>query len=269
VLAEKGVNRLSLGSQSFRAEKLRLLERDHAAADIERAVSLSRQAGLDVSLDLIFGVPGETLLDWQTDLQQAIDLGPDHISTYGLTFEQGTLFWSRRQRGELQQADEEVERDMYLAAIDTLATAGFEHYEVSNFAKPGHRSRHNETYWSGRGYFAAGPGASRYVEGRRQTNHRSTTTYLDRVQQGESPVAEEEFLSDEQRARETLVFGLRRLEGIERTEFHARTGCELDTLAGATIERFVQMGMLADDGQRVRLTREGLLVSDSLWPELL
>jgi oxygen-independent coproporphyrinogen-3 oxidase len=269
VLADCGVNRLSLGSQSFHARKLNLLERDHTATDIERAVALSRQAGMAVSLDLIFGVPGETLEDWQADLQQALALAPEHVSTYGLTFEQGTQFWNRRQHGELASIDEELERDMYLAAIDTLNAAGFEHYEVSNFARPGKRSRHNETYWSGRGYFAAGPGASRYVDGRRQTNHRSTTAYLDRVLKNESPVAEEETLDAEERAREFLVFGLRRLEGVEREEFQSRTGYALDELAGATIERFVRLGMLSDDGQRVRLTREGLLVSDSLWPELL
>ena len=269
VLAKCGVNRVSLGSQSFHAEKLKLLERDHSAGDIEQAVTLSRQADLGVSLDLIFGVPGETMAEWQADLRKAIELAPDHISTYGLTFEQGTSFWNRQQRGELVSADEELERDMYLMAIDTLAEAGFEHYEVSNFARPGHRSRHNETYWSGRGYFAAGPGAARYVGGRRQTNHRSTTTYLQRIQKGESPVAEDECLDDEQRAREALVFALRRLEGITRTQFAARTGFDLDPLVGETIAQFVELGMLTDDGERVRLTREGLLVSDSIWPELL
>jgi oxygen-independent coproporphyrinogen III oxidase len=269
VLAEYGVNRLSLGIQSFNAQKLKLLERNHNAVDIESALLLSRQAAMGVSLDLIFGVPGETLGQWQADLRQAIDLAPDHISTYGLTFEQGTSFWNRRQHGELLQIDEELERDMYLAAIDTLTAAGFEHYEISNFARPGHRSRHNETYWSGRGYFAAGPGAARYVDGLRQTNHRSTTTYLDRVRRGESPVAEEECLDDEQRARESLVFSLRRLEGITRTQFATRTGFDLDSLVGGTIAQFVKLKMLADDGERVQLTREGLLVSDSIWPELL
>jgi oxygen-independent coproporphyrinogen-3 oxidase len=269
VLAECGVNRLSLGSQSFDARKLKVLERDHDAAAIERAVALSREAGLDVSLDLIFGVPGETLEDWQADLQRAIALAPDHISTYGLTFEQGTQFWNRRQHDELHEIDEGLEREMYLTAIDTLAAAGFEHYEVSNFARHGKRSRHNETYWSGRGYYAAGPGASRYVDGIRQTNHRSTTAYLERLRQGLSPVAEEECLNDEARARESLVFGLRRLEGVIRTEFESRTGHSIDELAGPTIERFVELGMLIDDDDRVRLSREGLLVSDSLWPELI
>jgi oxygen-independent coproporphyrinogen-3 oxidase len=269
VLAEFGVNRLSLGSQSFDSQKLAVLERDHTAAEIEQAVAFSRQAGMDVSLDLIFGVPGESLAGWRADLERAVSLNPEHVSAYGLTFERGTQFWSRREHGDLQSIDEALERDMYLAAIERLATAGFEHYEISNFAQPGHRSRHNETYWSGRGYFGAGPGAARYVDGRRQTNHRSTTTYLSRIERGESPVAEEECLGDEQRARESLVFGLRRLEGVSRAEFASRTGFDLDTLAGKEIARFVRLGMLCDDGEQVRLTREGLLVSDSLWPDLL
>jgi oxygen-independent coproporphyrinogen-3 oxidase len=269
VLAEQGVNRLSLGSQSFNDTKLKLLERDHTAADIERAVSLSRQAAMDVSLDLIFGVPGESLAKWQEDLRRAIELAPDHISTYGLTFEQGTSFWNRQLHGELHAIDEGLERDMYLAAIDTLTAAGFEHYEVSNFAQPVKRSRHNETYWSGRGYFAAGPGAARYVDGVRSTNHRSTTTYVERIQRGESPIADQETLSDEDRAREHLVFALRRLEGITHANFKRRTGFHLDELAGPTIAKFVGLGMLFDDGNRVRLTRDGLLVSDSIWPELL
>jgi oxygen-independent coproporphyrinogen-3 oxidase len=269
VLAGQGVNRLSLGSQSFDSKKLKLLERDHSAADIKQAVSLSRQATLDVSLDLIFGAPGETLAEWQDDLRRAIELAPDHISTYGLTFEQGTSFWNRQLHGELHAVGEGLERDMYLAAIDILHVARFQHYEVSNFARPGKRSRHNETYWSGQGYFAAGPGAARYVDGVRSTNHRSTTTYVERIQRGESPIADQEALSDEDRAREHLVFALRRLEGITRANFKQRTGFELDALAGPTIAKFVGLGMLADDGNRVRLTREGLLVSDSLWPELL
>jgi oxygen-independent coproporphyrinogen-3 oxidase len=269
VLAEQGVNRISLGSQSFDTEKLKVLERDHTAADIERALSLSRQSSMDVSLDLIFAAPAESLTEWQNDLRRAIDLAPDHISTYGLTFEQGTSFWNRQLHGELHAVDEGLERDMYLVAIDILAAAGFEHYEVSNFAMPGKRSRHNETYWSGRGYFAAGPGAARYVDGVRSTNHRSTTTYVERVQRGESPIAEQETLNDEDRAREHLVFALRRLEGITLADFKQRTGFDLNALAGPAIARFVDLGVLADDCERVRLTREGLLVSDSLWPELL
>ncbi len=269
VLAEMGVNRLSLGSQSFHSEKLLLLERDHDRADILRSVELARAARMQVSLDLIFAAPGETLEQWLADLEEAIALQPEHISTYGLTFEQGTTFWNRLQKQELASVPEELERDMYLAAIDRLGVANFSHYEISNFALPEKASRHNEVYWSGEGYFAAGPGAARYVGGVRETNHRSTSTYLKRLQQGESPVAERENLDDEQRARERLIFGLRRLAGVDRQTFENNTGFEIDTLAEKPLAQFVELGLLADNGQRIRLTREGLLVSDSLWPDLL
>ncbi len=269
VLARHGVNRISLGAQSFRTEKLKLLERDHLAEEIIQASRLAREAGMQVALDLIFAAPGETLSQWQADLDEALSLDPEHLSTYGLTFEKGTPFWSRLARDELTTLPEELERDMYLAAIDRLTQAGWEHYEVSNFARPGRRSRHNEAYWSGQGYFAAGPGAARYVDGVRETNHRSTTTYLKRVLAGQSAVAEQECLDPPRRAREFLVFSLRRLEGVARDTFRESTGNSLDDLAGEAIARFVELGLLADDGQRVRLTREGLLVSDSLWPELL
>jgi oxygen-independent coproporphyrinogen-3 oxidase len=269
MLAALGVTRLSLGGQSFHADKLRLLERDHDAANIARVVKLARGAGLAVALDLIFATPGETLDGWAADLEAAIELRPQHLSTYGLTFERGTDYWSRRGRGELVAVDEELEREMYALAIDRLTAAGFEHYEVSNFAQPGERSRHNETYWSGEGYYAAGPGAARYVDGIRKTNHRSVTTYLQRVLAGELPVAEREQLDDEARARELLVFGLRRMEGVDRRDFAERTGVGIDELAADPLKKFINLGLLTDDGKRVRLTREGLFVSDAIWPELL
>ena len=269
VLAEMGVNRLSLGAQSFRDNKLKLLERDHNRDDVLQAVQRARTAGMRVSIDLIFAAPGETLEEWLVDIEDALTLQPEHLSTYGLTFEQGTTFWNRLQKNELATVPEEMERAMYIEAIDRLAAAGFLHYEISNFALPGQQSRHNEVYWSGEAYYAAGPGAARYVDGVRETNHRSTSTYLKRVLQGESPVAEREELDQEQRARERLVFGLRRLAGVDRRQFHKLTGLEIDTLAGEPIARFVELGFLEDSADRIRLTREGLLISDSLWPELL
>jgi len=269
VLVDRGVNRLSLGAQSFRDEKLRLLERDHQADDVGRAVELARRAGLSVAIDLIFAAPGETLDQWHDDLRQALALLPEHISTYGLTFERGTTFWNRQQRGDLTSMTEDEELEMYELAIDLLSNSGFEHYEISNFALPGCRSRHNTAYWSGAGYYAVGPGAASYVDGVRETNHRSTTTYLKRIEAGESPVAESERLDAQQRAREQLVFGLRQLAGVDRYEFARRTGFELDKLAGTQIARLVELGMLAADDSHVRLTRSGLMISDSIWPELL
>ncbi|HVU88869.1 MAG TPA: radical SAM family heme chaperone HemW [Pirellulales bacterium] len=268
-LVEHGVTRVSLGAQSFNTDKLKVLERDHGPDTIRAAVEDLRAANVQVSLDLIFAAPGETLAGWQDDLAQAMALAPDHVSTYGLTFERGTTFWGRRARGELRSADEELERDMYLTAIDTLTGAGFEHYEVSNFARPGHRCRHNEVYWAGEEYYAAGPGAARYVGGRREMNHRSTTTWIKRVLAGESPVAESETLSPEDRAREGLVLALRRREGIARDEFAARFGYSIGALGGASLTDFTAHGLIEDDGRTLRLSRAGLLVSDALWSKLL
>jgi oxygen-independent coproporphyrinogen III oxidase len=269
LLAQLGVTRLSLGSQSFSPHKLELLERDHAPEQIAWVVSEAQGLGLAVSLDLIFATPGETLADWQKDLEAALTLQPQHTSTYELTYERGTAFWSRQSKGMLPAADEELQRAMYELAIDTLTAAGFEHYEVSNFALPGCRSRHNETYWMGSEYFAAGPGAARYVNGVRETNHRSTTTYLKRVLASESPVAERDKLSPEGRARECLVFGLRRLDGVPRQEFRERTGFSLDELAGTKLGELLALGMLTDDGECVKLTRDGLMIADAIGPMLL
>ncbi len=269
LLAEHGVTRISLGAQSFDAEKLRILERDHAASDIAHSVTLVRDAGLEVSLDLIFASPGETLGVWTRDLQSALELRPDHISLYGLTYERGTTFWNRLNKGDLFQLDDELQRSMFVTAIERLTAAGYEHYEVSNFARPGRRCRHNEVYWSAGSYYGAGPGAARYVGGRRETNHRSTTTYIKRVLAGRSPVAESETLSAEDRAREALVLGLRRIEGVDRERFFAQRGFALDELAGESLRRFVELELLEDDGRYVKLTRDGLLVSDAMWGEFL
>ncbi len=269
ILAECGVTRLSLGVQSLDDAKLKSLERNHSRDDVLRSMEFAHAAGMQVSIDLMFAAPGETLELWRSDLAASIEIAPDHISTYGLTWEPGAAFTVRRDKGLLRPLDEELERTMYGEAIDRLNAAGFEHYEVSNFAIPGRRSRHNEVYWAGSEYFAAGPGAARYVGGVRSTNHRSTTTYLKRVQAGESAIFEQEELTAEERAHELLVLGLRRLEGVERANFARRSGFQVDQLAGAAIRKFVELGLLSDDGSRVKLTRAGLYVSDGLWPELL
>jgi oxygen-independent coproporphyrinogen-3 oxidase len=268
-LAHLGVTRISLGGQSFNSEKLGRLERDHTPEQLSAAVKIARRWMGSVSVDLIFGVPGESLAVWQHDLETLLALEPDHVSTYGLTFERGTAFWSRLQQSRLARLDEELEGAMYATAIDTLAAAGLEHYEVSNFARPGHRCRHNEIYWAGGGYYAAGPGAARFVAGRRELNHRSTTTWLRRVLTGVSPVAESEVLPPIDRARELLVFGLRRLAGVERQSFCQVTGFEIDELVGRELAELARLGLMDVEPDGVRLTRAGLFVSDAIWPRLL
>lgn len=267
VLQQFGINRISLGVQSFQAEKLKLLERDHTPDEAKRAIELSLSFIAKVSVDLIFGAPGESLSSWETDLHTLIATAPHHASTYGLTFEKGTQFWSRRNRGELIESDEDLSAEMYRVAIATLGTAGFEHYEISNFAKAGCRSTHNQVYWRGKEYFAFGPGASRYVGGERATNHRSTVTYVKRLLAGEDATAERDPIAHETRARERLVFGLRMLEGVSLEEFRSDTEFDAMELAGAAIEKYSKLGLLEFDKGRLRLTAQGLVISDSLWPE--
>lgn len=271
-LERAGINRISLGVQSFSDRKLKLLERDHSGSEVQAAVQAAQDVVRDrgsVSLDLIFGVPAETEEEWKADLQSAMALGPHHVSTYGLTFEKGTTFWSRRLRGELQAVTEESELRHYEQAIQLLEAEDFEHYEVSNFAKPLWRCRHNEAYWAAKPYFAAGPGAARYVDGKREINHRSTTTWMKRVLAGQSPVAESETLGPEDRARERLVIGLRRIKGVNAEEFAAASGFAIESLVGEELQPLLQHGLLAWSEGSLRLTREGLFVSDSIWPKFL
>jgi oxygen-independent coproporphyrinogen-3 oxidase len=268
VLADHGVTRVSLGAQSFRPHLLRTLERDHAPVDVPRAVEVVRRRIGQLSLDLIFGVPEQTPADWQTDLEAALALGPDHISTYGLTYEKGTRLWKQRQQGSVRPLDEEAELALYLHGIETLEAAGFEHYEISNFARPGRRSRHNQVYWANEAYFGFGLGAARYVLGRRELNTRNLHGYLRKVLAGEPATFQAEELQPEERARETLAVQLRRTEGIDRQRFREQTGYDLDALAGPALRRHVELGLLADDGG-VRLTRRGKCVADAVIAELL
>lgn len=270
VLAAGGVERISLGAQSFRPASLKVLERNHDPDDVPRAVELIRPRFRRWSLDLIFGVPGSNPDHWAADLDAALALGPDHLSCYGLTYEKGTALWKQWSAGQVHALEEEVERAMYAHTIDRLATLGLDQYEISNFARPGHESRHNLVYWANDAYFGVGLGAARYVRGERASNTRDLHAYLKRVERGDDPAGPREQLEPVDRARETAVMMLRRtVEGIERTDFALRTGFALDDLSGSVIARHAANGLLEDDGRRVRLTREGLFLADSILCDLL
>ncbi len=264
ILADHGVTRVSLGAQSFQAPLLKALGRDHAPDEIPRAVERVKAHLAEVSLDLIFGAPGQTLAEWQTDLARGLELEPDHLSTYGLTYETGTPLWKDRQRGRVRALDEDAELALYECAIDRLTAAGFEHYETSNFARRGRRCRHNEVYWANHAYFGLGMGAARYQMGRRELNTRDLNTYMRKALAGESPTFQSEELSAPERARETLALGLRRAEGVTRATFRAQTGFDLDELTGEAIPRHVALGMMEDDGTAIRLTRQGKPVADAV-----
>jgi oxygen-independent coproporphyrinogen-3 oxidase len=267
VLADAGVNRVSLGVQSFDDAVLKLLERDHHGSDVPSVVERVRRRIPNLGLDLIFGVPGQTLELWRATLAEAVALEPPHVSTYGLTFEKGTAFQTRLDKGLLGRCDEELERQMYALAMDELPRAGFEQYELSNFARPGFRSRHNEVYWTGRPFFGFGPGAARYAAGRRELNHRSVTTWINRVLAGQSPIADAEELSPEGRARELIMLNLRRCQGLAPAEFLAQTGFDFHELAGDALPRHLRQGLLEEIDGHVRLTRDGRFLADTVFAE--
>ena len=269
LLAAHGVNRISLGVQSFQPRLLRTLERQHEARQVAPAIDAAKRFNGRVSLDLIFGVPGQTLGEWECDLRQALDFEPEQISTYGLTFEKGTRLWKQQQAGDVQPLDEDLELRMYQFAMEFLEANGFEQYEISSFAKPSCGCIHNQVYWANEAFWGFGVGAAAYVGGTRTLNVRNTQDYIKRLFASESPVFQTETLPPEGRARETLALNLRRAAGVHRLRFREQTGFEVDALAGPTIRRFVDAGLMIEEGDSVRLTRAGRCVADSLVADLL
>jgi len=266
---ECGVTRASLGAQSLDAVTLRALDRSHAPDDVRRSAALLRERGLAVNVDLMTAAPGQSLAAVERDLDAVIDLVPEHVSVYCLTWEKGTAFERERRRGAVATADEDLERAMFEAAIDRLQAAGYEHYEVSNFARPGHRCLHNEAYWDCRAWEAFGPGAARFDGRTRITNHRSPVTWMNKILVGDDATGDVDAMDAEAAARERLVVGLRRRAGVSRAAFRAASGLDLDALAGPAIADWVARGHATDDGATIRLTHAGLLVSDGLWAEVL
>ncbi len=269
VLTAFGVNRISVGVQSFRPELLTALDRRHTSDQIPRAVDCVRAHGATLSLDLIFAAPGSTPQSWAADLDAALAFEPQHISTYGLTYEKGTPLWKQRKSGEVRPIGEDDELEMYEAAIDHLTMAGFEHYEISNFARPGYRCRHNERYWANEAYYGFGVGAARYIQGVRELNTRDTKHYVKQVLAGESPTFQSECLGQQDRAFETIGTQLRRMEGIGRERFQEQTGLALDAIVGECIQNLVREGILSDTGLSVKLTRRGKCIADGVIEELM
>ncbi len=269
LLAEHGVNRLSLGVQSFEPSVLKVLERDHNPDDVLRVLAFIRRLIANYSVDLIFGVPGQTLEQWHSDLARALALESGHFATYGLTYEKGTRLWKQREEGQVTALSEETEYQFYIAAIAALEGAGFEHYEISNFARPGQRCRHNQVYWANHAYHGFGVGAARYVQGVRELNTRDLRTYINRMLSGQSPTFQSECLEPRDRAIETIAVQLRRAEGITREQYSLQTGFKLDDLVSAKLKELVEQGLLRDDGMAVMLTQRGKCLADAVVESLI
>ncbi len=262
---EIGCNRLSLGVQSFTEESLTALGRMHSAAEAEMAFEKARGAGFDnVSLDLIAGIPGVPLDHWHYSLNRAVALAPEHLSAYALTIEKGTLFADRLRQGRLPLVSEEEDAKGYEWAMDCLGKAGYEHYEVSNFALPGRRSRHNWGYWTGVEYLGVGLSAHSFVNGCRSWNTRDLPEYLEAVEGGGSPRAGHEYIDDATARREQVWMGLRTIEGVE-LELEEQVLLQQETRFQALLEA----GYLYLDGKRLYPHDKGFLLADALGVELM
>ena len=265
-LAEGGFTRVSLGMQSAVPHVLRTLDRTHDPANVARAVAWARAAGLAVSLDLIYGTPGESPADWRRSLDTAVALEPDHVSAYALVVEEGTRLAVQVRRGEVAAPEDDDEADKYEVADEVLTTAGYDWYEVSNWARsPELRCRHNEGYWAGGDWWGVGPGAHSHVGGVRWWNVKHPAAYASRLAAGESPAAAREVLTDEQRHDEWVLLGTRLSAGIPVAGL---SPWGQEAVAGLVAEGLID-GPSAVRERQVRLTRRGRLLADTVVRRLL
>lgn len=259
-----GINRLSLGVQSFREDVLRLLGRRHSAQEAKNAVCAARQAGFaNISLDFMWGLPGQSVADWLEDLSRAVDLGPEHLSCYGLTLEEGTVLAAWVRSGRVTVPDDEMGAEMYLRGASFLDAQGFPQYEISNYARPGRESRHNIGYWDQREYLGLGPAAVSTLGRVRQSNPESLEEYETWVRRG-CPLYGQEVLSVSAAARETVMLSLRQSKGLDVDGFKAKTGYDFLGHARAVVEHLCSSGLARVHSGHFQLTREGMLLSDSV-----
>lgn len=267
-----GINRLSLGIQSFSDAELQQLGRIHRAEQAKRSIEWAEQAGFDnVNLDLIFAIPNQSLRQWQSNLKRAISFHPKHLSVYGLTIEPGTRLHERIGSGEIRQLRETTQRQMYLWSIETLAAANYHQYEISNFSKPGFKCRHNMNYWNGSYYLGIGPGAHSYWQNIRQWNVDSLNSYSDLLKKAKLPVAGYEQLTSQQQMIEFIYLGLRTSKGIDLNAFEKKFSMPFLPKFQIVLEKFAghQDGDLFQLQQHhLKLTPAGFVLFDEICQHL-
>ena len=259
------VNRVSMGAQTFDDDRLQFIHRRHTSEQVTTAIQRLREKGIhNISVDLMYGFPEETLEEWEHDIQQALALNVEHISAYALTYEEGTPLYRLLEEGKVKEIDEERSLAMYDRLIDRLQEAGYEHYEISNFARKGWRSRHNSSYWQLVPYIGIGAAAHSYDGRQRQWNIADINSYINHIQQGIVP-AEGELLDKDSRYNDHVMLALRTCEGLDLSTLDSdeRSYCE------ETAKKFVLDGLLVKTDNHLRLSRKGLFVSDMIMSELM
>ncbi|MBI3600756.1 MAG: radical SAM family heme chaperone HemW [Nitrospinae bacterium] len=277
-LRKGGFNRISIGVQSFNDRLLKRLGRIHDSKKAYQGILSARDAGFEnISIDLMFGIPDETLKDWESDIETALELNPEHISAYNLTVEKGTEFWSETQAKACgyQLPDEDRQLEMYERGIELLISAGYEHYEISNFAKTGRRCLHNQIYWKNEKYLGIGAGAYSYINGERQWNIKNPVEYINKIKgqgargKGQEIVAGSERLEDKKIMGETIMMGLRMIEGINLQSFKKRFNTEIQSVFHTATSKLLNNNLISFNNGYLKLTKKGLLFYNDAASEFL
>lgn len=264
VLKDSPVNRVSLGVQTFNDRMLKQIGRSHLEKDIYENITNLKKAGFDnISIDLIYALPKQTMEDVKINVAKAIALDIPHMSLYSLILENHTVFMNRMRRGKLPLPKEDLEAEMFDYIIAELEKAGFEHYEISNFSKPGFESRHNLMYWDNAEYYGIGAGASGYVDGVRYKNHGPIRHYLQAVEAGHARV-QEEVLTLNEKMEEEMFLGLRKKSGVSKKRFEEKFGVSFEDQYGAVVSDLTEQGLLVPDRDIVRMTKQGLFLGDTV-----
>lgn len=270
LLQEAGINRISMGVQSFNNKSLKMLGRIHTRKDAEIAFDQLRSAGFkNINIDLLQSLPGTSLEETLKDCRAALELNPEHLSSYNLIYEPNTPLTRQRDAGNIQEIDEDDEADRYFAVKDLFEKAGYEQYEISNFCKPSFRSLHNELYWKGDEYMGCGPSAHSHWGGRRFGNVENLEQYCLRLESKKSPRDFSETLPPEKKAREVLVMQLRMLEGVNLKSFEQQTGYSIKNLYGTTLNELKEMGLILQNTETIRLAPNALFISNTVFSALV
>ncbi|MHB9782738.1 radical SAM family heme chaperone HemW [Streptococcus sp. 10F2] len=264
VMAKAGLNRVSLGVQTFDNRELKQIGRMHQEKDIYESIDQLKAAGFhNISIDLIYALPHQTMEQVQVNVEKALGLDIPHMSLYSLILENHTVFMNRMRRGQLNLPQEDLEVDMFHYIINRLKEAGFDHYEISNFCRPGYESRHNLMYWDNAEYYGLGAGASGYLNGIRYRNHGPIRHYLNAVAAGDARVYQEE-LSLKEQMEEELFLGLRKRAGVSIARFEKKFQRSFDEVYGSVVQQLIHEGLLIQEGDRLRTSQKGLFLGDTV-----
>ena len=270
LLKDYGVNRLSMGVQTFKPELLEILGRSHKTEDIYRAVSNARQVGIpSISLDLMYHLPQQSLEDFKDSLEKALSMDIDHISSYGLILEPKTQFYNLYRKGQLKIPNEDVGEEMYEYLLKRMHETELHQYEISNFGKKGHESEHNKVYWKNEGYYGFGAGASGYVNGERYNNVNPVNHYIKKIQNNERPILDSVYPTESEQMEEEMFLGLRMNQGVSRKRFNQKFNKTIDDVYDEAIKDLKQRKLIYDTGDYISLTERGKVIGNLVFEAFL